>query len=38
MDIPSVVGAKLTQIRFGRELEAVMGESARYATANIDAF
>jgi ABC-type glycerol-3-phosphate transport system substrate-binding protein len=27
-----------TQIRFGRELEAVMGESARYATANIDAF
>lgn len=27
-----------TQIRFGRELESVMGASARYATANRDAF
>lgn len=27
-----------TQIRFGRELESVMGASARYATANVDAF
>lgn len=27
-----------TQTRFGRELESVMGSSARYATANVDAF
>ncbi len=27
-----------TQIRFGRELESVMGSSARYATANVEAF
>lgn len=27
-----------TQVRFGRELESVMGASARYATANVDAF
>lgn len=27
-----------TQVRFGRELEALLGSSARYATANIDAF
>lgn len=27
-----------TQVRFGRELESVMGSSARYATANVDAF
>ena len=27
-----------TQIRFGRELESVMGSSARYATANVKAF
>ena len=26
-----------TQLRFGRELESVMGSSARYATANVDA-
>lgn len=27
-----------TQVRFGRELEALLGASARYATANRDAF
>ena len=27
-----------TQVRFGRELEALLGSSARYATANKDAF
>lgn len=27
-----------TQIRFGREMEALLGPSARYATANFDAF
>lgn len=27
-----------TQVRFGREMESVMGSSARYATANRDAF
>ena len=27
-----------TQVRFGRELEALLGSSARYATANYDAF
>lgn len=27
-----------TQVRFGRELESVMGASARYATANLEAF
>lgn len=27
-----------TQVRFGRELEALMGASARYATANVKAF
>lgn len=27
-----------TQVRYGRELESVMGSSARYATANIEAF
>lgn len=27
-----------TQVRFGRELESVMGSSARYATANLEAF
>ncbi|NLJ96049.1 MAG: extracellular solute-binding protein [Clostridiales bacterium] len=27
-----------TQVRFGNELESVMGASARYATANIEAF
>ena len=27
-----------TQVRFGREMEALLGSSARYATANIDAF
>jgi ABC-type glycerol-3-phosphate transport system substrate-binding protein len=27
-----------TQLRFGRELESVMGASARYPTANFDAF
>ncbi|MCQ2495941.1 MAG: extracellular solute-binding protein [Lachnospiraceae bacterium] len=27
-----------TQTRFGRELEAVMGSSARYATANLESF
>jgi ABC-type glycerol-3-phosphate transport system substrate-binding protein len=27
-----------TQARFGREIEALLGSSARYATANIDAF
>lgn len=27
-----------TQVRFGRELESVMGSSARYATANREAF
>jgi len=31
-------GSKETQVRFGRELEAVMGASARYATANVEAF
>ena len=27
-----------TQVRFGREIEALLGSSARYATANMDAF
>jgi len=27
-----------TQVRYGRELEALLGSSARYATANKDAF
>ena len=27
-----------TQLRFGRELEAIMGAAARYNTANLDAF
>lgn len=27
-----------TQVRFGREIEALLGSSARYNTANIDAF
>ena len=27
-----------TQVRFGREMEALLGSSARYATANFDAF
>ena len=27
-----------TQVRFGRELESVMGSAARYATANLEAF
>jgi ABC-type glycerol-3-phosphate transport system substrate-binding protein len=27
-----------TQVLFGREIEALLGSSARYATANIDAF
>lgn len=27
-----------TQVRFGREIEALLGSSARYATANKDAF
>ena len=27
-----------TQVRFGRELEALLGSSARYATANTEAF
>lgn len=27
-----------TQVRFGREIEALLGSSARYATANVDAF
>ena len=27
-----------TQVRFGREIEALLGSSARYATANRDAF
>lgn len=27
-----------TQVRFGNELESVMGASARYATANVEAF
>jgi ABC-type glycerol-3-phosphate transport system substrate-binding protein len=27
-----------TQVRYGRELEALLGSSARYATANRDAF
>ena len=27
-----------TQVRFGREMEALLGASARYATANINAF
>jgi len=27
-----------TQLRFGRELESIMGAAARYATANYDAF
>ena len=27
-----------TQVRFGRELEALLGSSARYATANKEAF
>lgn len=27
-----------TQLRFGQEMESVLGASARYATANIDAF
>lgn len=31
-------GSSETQVRFGRELESVMGASARYATANKDAF
>ena len=26
------------QVRFGREIEALLGSSARYATANVDAF
>lgn len=26
------------QVRFGREMEALLGSSARYATANVDAF
>ena len=26
-----------TQVRFGREMEAILGSSARYATANVDA-
>ena len=26
-----------TQVRFGREMEAVLGSSARYATANVEA-
>lgn len=29
---------KDTHVRYGRELEAVMGSSARYATANLEAF
>lgn len=29
--------SKDTQVRFGRELEAIMGAAARYPTANIDA-
>lgn len=27
-----------TQLRFGREMESIMGEAARYATANLEAF
>ncbi|MBR4718659.1 MAG: ABC transporter substrate-binding protein, partial [Lachnospiraceae bacterium] len=27
-----------TQVRFGREIEALLGSSARYNTANMDAF
>ena len=27
-----------TQVRFGREIEALLGSSARYATANMEAF
>ncbi|MCL2355883.1 MAG: extracellular solute-binding protein [Defluviitaleaceae bacterium] len=27
-----------TQLRFGREMESIMGEAARYPTANLDAF
>ena len=27
-----------SQVRFGREIESVLGASARYATANINAF
>ncbi|ONI46395.1 ABC transporter substrate-binding protein [Candidatus Epulonipiscioides gigas] len=27
-----------TQLRFGREMESILGSSARYATANIEAF
>ena len=27
-----------TQVRFGREMESILGSSARYATANIEAF
>jgi len=28
---------KETQVRFGREMEALMGEAARYPTANVEA-
>ena len=31
-------GSSKVQARYGKELEAVMGESARYASANIEAF
>ena len=27
-----------TQVRFGREIEALLGSSSRYATANVEAF
>ena len=31
-------GSADTQVRFGREIEALLGSSARYATANVEAF
>lgn len=31
-------GGADAQVRFGREMEALLGSSARYATANVDAF
>lgn len=33
-----MVGKNRYEVRFGRELEALLGSSARYATANTEAF
>jgi hypothetical protein len=38
MAISALVGERRHAVRFGRELESVMGAAARYATANVAAF